>query len=479
MPVWLRAVALLALALLMVVPPVAAQEGARTFPETGFTVRGIFLRYWEANGGLAQQGLPVSAELTEGGRTVQYFERARFEHHPEHAGTRYEVLLGLIGRDAYGQRYPAAVFTPTAIPEAGFPGGVGRRFPETGYAVPAVFLQAWERFGGLPQQGYPVSAVFREGPYLVQYFERARFEHHPEFAGTNNEVLLGLLGRAAHGRAYAAPRSPVRAVGSFSILSDLIKSVGGDKVQVASIVPADTDSHEFEPSPQDVLTIAQGQVLFLNGLNFEEWLTDLIANAGNPNLRQVTLSDRLPVLGAGGPDPEHAAGNPHLWLDVSNAMAYVMVIRDILGELDPANAPTYDANAAAYLALLQRLDFAIYSEVQTIPVANRKMVTFHDAWPYFATRYGLKNFPVHQANPEGELSAQEYAELVDLIRSEGIKVLFGEAGFNPKILQQLARDTGVTFVDGLHGDTLAPSGLPSTYVGMMQYDISLIVNSLR
>jgi zinc/manganese transport system substrate-binding protein/manganese/iron transport system substrate-binding protein len=193
----------------------------------------------------------------------------------------------------------------------------------------------------------------------------------------------------------------------------------------------------------------------------------------------VTLSARLPVLGAGGPNPEFADGNPHLWLDVSLAMAYVMVIRDTLGELDPANSPTYDANAAKYLALLQSLDFAVFTEIQKIPEANRKMVTFHDAWPYFTARYGMRNFPVHQADPEAEISALEYAELVDLIRRENVRVLFGEAGFNPKVLQQLARDTGVTFVDGLYGDTLAPSGPASTYVGMMQHDVSLMVDSLR
>jgi ABC-type Zn uptake system ZnuABC Zn-binding protein ZnuA len=468
-----RVLAVLALALVVTgPPPAAAQAGERTFPETGFTVRGPFLRYWEDNGGLAQQGLPISAELAEDGRPVQYFERARFELHGD------RVLLGLLGRDIYRQRYPAAVFTPTPIPPAGWPGGIGRTFAETGQAAPATFLKAWERFGGLAQQGYPVSAVFREGPYLVQYFERARFEHHPEYAGTDHEVLLGLLGKVAYGRAYAAPRPP-SVTTSLSIFADLIKNVGGDRVPVTSLLGPDTDPHDYAATPQDAVAVARSRVFFANGLNLEEWLDDVVTNAAGPDLRVVTLSDRLPVLGAGGTNPEFAAGNPHLWLDVSLAMAYVMVIRDTLDELDPANSPTYDANAARYLALLQNLDFAVYSEIRKVPEANRKMVTFHDAWPYFTARYGLTNFPVHQADPEGELSAQEYAELVDLIRRENVKVLFGEAGFNPKILQQLAADTGVRFVDGLYGDTLAPGGPAATYVGMMQHDVSLLVDALR
>jgi manganese/iron transport system substrate-binding protein len=473
-------IAVIVSCLLSLVAPalVGAQATERTFPETGFSVRGPFLRYWEANGGLAQQGYPISNELTENGLTVQYFERARFEYHPGNA-PEYQVLLGLIGRDFYQQRYPVGIFTPPTAPAAALPGGNWRLFPQTGKSVPPIFLSAWERFGGLAQQGYPVSEVFREGPYYVQYFERARFEYHPEFAGTSNEVLLGLLGKLAHGQRYGTPRAAVATTTSISILADLIKNVGGERVSVTPLVPAGEEPHEFEPAPQDAVAVAGSSVFFANGLNLEEWLEDLIRNAASPNLRVVTLSQGLPVLGRDSQNPEYAQGNPHLWLDVTNAMAYVMTIRDTLTEIDPANGPTYDGNAARYLGLLDRLDTAVAAQMASIPPPNRKLVTFHDAWPYFAARYGLKNLPVLQANPEAEPSAQEYAELVEMIRREQPRAIFGEAGFNPKLVSQLARDTGVRFVDGLHGDTLAESGLASTYVGMMQFDISLIANSLR
>src|SRR5688572_28960244 len=126
MTVWLRVLPVVALMLILTVPPAAAQAGERTFLETGFTVRGAFLRYWEATVGLAQHGLPISPELIEDGRAVQYFERARFELHPGTADTPAVVLLGLLGRDLYYQRYPAAVFTPTPVAPAGWPGGPGR-----------------------------------------------------------------------------------------------------------------------------------------------------------------------------------------------------------------------------------------------------------------------------------------------------------------------------------------------------------------
>jgi len=202
---------------LLVVASLGAQAGfaqgnSRTFPETGKTVTGAFLDYWDANGGLALQGYPISDELQEtsptDGKTytVQYFERSIFELHPEFAGTPGEVLLSLLGVFRYNTLYPEGA--PRQVPNVY---ANAQKFPETNHTVGGVFLDYWNAHGGLAQFGYPISDEFNElSPldgnfHLVQYFQRAEFEDHPEFAGTPNEVLLSQLGTFAWQEKHAPP----------------------------------------------------------------------------------------------------------------------------------------------------------------------------------------------------------------------------------------------------------------------------------
>lgn len=212
----LRAFAILALALpLFAVSATGtsfAQPTCRTFTETGKTVCDKFLTYWDANGGLAQQGFPIADQMSEQSTTdgkiytVQYFERAVFELHPEFAGTDNEVLLALLGVFTYQDKY--ANGAPNQVPNAE---ADARLFPETGKRVGGAFLRYWNEHGGLRQQGLPISDEFIEineldmKPYKVQYFERAVFEFHPEFAGTPNEVLLSQLGTFRYRELYQRP----------------------------------------------------------------------------------------------------------------------------------------------------------------------------------------------------------------------------------------------------------------------------------
>jgi hypothetical protein len=176
----------------------AAQiSGTLYFNETGHNLGGRFRAYWEKYGGLAINGLPISEEFNENGRVVQYFERTRYEYHPENAGTKYEVLLGLLGRTMTAGREKEAPFQPINS----FPNSNDRvYFTATGHSLAYGFKTYWDRNGGLAQFGYPITEEFKERnptdgkTYTVQYFERARFEYHPEFAGTKYEVLLGHLG---------------------------------------------------------------------------------------------------------------------------------------------------------------------------------------------------------------------------------------------------------------------------------------------
>jgi hypothetical protein len=210
---WLKLLAIAMLALpAFAAHPASAQADCRTFPETGHQVCGTFLTYWNNNGALAQQGYPITEPVSETSDTdgkiytVQYFERAVFEEHPEFAGTQNEVLLQLLGVFFYQSRYPGGATGQTPNAEAN-----SQLFPETGHKVGGTFLAYWTSHGALRQQGYPISDEFTEvnqldsKPYKVQYFERAVFEYHPEFAGTPNEVLLSQLGTFQNTRKHSAP----------------------------------------------------------------------------------------------------------------------------------------------------------------------------------------------------------------------------------------------------------------------------------
>ncbi len=209
------AVLILLALLLSLAPPGAAQAGTRTFPETGQTVGGLFLTYWDGHGGLPQQGYPISSEINEVSDldghtyTVQYFERAVFERHPENAGTPFEVLLAQLGTYQYRAKYPDGAPDQHASPDN------ARLFAETGKHLGGKFRAYWESHGGLAQQGYPISEEFTEvddlngHSYTVQYFERAVFQWHPENAGTPFEVLLAQLGTFRyHARYQQPPASP-------------------------------------------------------------------------------------------------------------------------------------------------------------------------------------------------------------------------------------------------------------------------------
>src|SRR6476661_1597428 len=210
---WLKLLAIVMLALpAFAAQPARAQANCRTFTETGHQVCGTFLNYWTNNGALAQQGYPITEPVSETSDTdgkiytVQYFERAVFEEHPELQGTPNEVLLQLLGVFFYQSRYPGGATGQTPNAEAS-----SQLFPETGHKVGGTFLAYWISHGALRQQGYPISDEFIEvnqlgrRAYRVQYFERAVFEEHMEFAGTPNEVLLSQLGTFQNTRKHTPP----------------------------------------------------------------------------------------------------------------------------------------------------------------------------------------------------------------------------------------------------------------------------------
>jgi ABC-type Zn uptake system ZnuABC Zn-binding protein ZnuA len=263
-------------------------------------------------------------------------------------------------------------------------------------------------------------------------------------------------------------------VTSLAVLADLIQQVGGDKVQVKALVPPGGEVHTYQPTPDDIKSVARARIVFYNGAHLEEWIDETIRSAGKPHLPIVVLSQGLPTITEAGNQP-----NPHLWLDVSNAKAYVEKIRENLSRVDGTNAAYYADRAKSYLAQLDDLDKWIQSKVETISKARRKLVTFHDAFPYFARRYGfsLKGFLV--ASPGKEPSARELTVLARQIKQEQVPAVFAEAQFNPKAMEVLAGDVGVRVITNLYSDSLSTGPEANTYIAMMKHDVTEIVDALK
>lgn len=270
--------------------------------------------------------------------------------------------------------------------------------------------------------------------------------------------------------------STIRAVTTMSILADLIKNVGGERVVVQNVIPVGAGAEDYQPTPQDAKTIAQADVLFFNGHGLEEWLDDLFTSAGKPELQRIELSKDLPALEIG--SAEFADGNPHFWLNPQYTIRYVEVIRASLSQLDPAGAAIYAANAAAYSAELTRLDQELAAAFGAIPAADRKMVTNHDAFPYFAERYGFRIVGNVLGNPESEPSAGDLARLVQTLKAEQVKAIFAESQYSSKLVDTLAQEAGIAVVAHLYTDSLADGASGNSYVALMRTNATTIINAL-
>jgi manganese/iron transport system substrate-binding protein len=262
---------------------------------------------------------------------------------------------------------------------------------------------------------------------------------------------------------------------TISTLAALVKAVGGDKVEVVSIVPIGVSPETYDPSPRDLIALANAQIIFKNGAGLEIWLDKMLRAVAKPSTKVVVLSDGLPVAGAKGPGEP---GNPHLWLDPTYAQAYVRKMADAMSEVDPANGADYRARERDELAHLAELDAWIKQRIATIPPANRTMLTFHDAWYYFDRRYGIRDVGAIEQSPGQSPSAAYLAALIGQARASGTRAVFAEPQFSPKLARQLADSAGIKTVTDLYDDTLGTTPQLQTYEGMMRYDVDTIVKAL-
>jgi len=267
-------------------------------------------------------------------------------------------------------------------------------------------------------------------------------------------------------------------------ITSIVENVGGDKIKLTGIIPEGIDSHTFEPIPSDAQLLSRADLLIINGLDLEIPTVKLAeANlkrgASILSLGQKTLKESDYVYDFSFPK-EKGHPNPHLWLNPEYAMSYATIARDELIRLDPTNKSTYEKNAAAFLKKLEALDQAIKEAVKTIPQNNRRLLTYHDSWPYFARRYGFQVIGAAQPSDFSDPSPREVARLIEQIRKEKVPALFGSEVFPSPVLEQIARETKSRYIDKLRDDELPgkPGEAQHSYIGMMLENLTIMVEAL-
>lgn len=275
----------------------------------------------------------------------------------------------------------------------------------------------------------------------------------------------------------------LRVVATTNIIGDVVQNVAGDAISLTVLMGIGVDPHTYIPTPADTAAIHDAHLILANGAGLEENLDKVLAGAGGDAVT-IQLSDGLRLreatkeLEASGQDERHV--DPHVWFDVQNVIHWVQRIEQALSALDPNHADRYRTNAEAYVRQLEELDAWIVAQIATLPPANRKMVTNHPAFGYFADRYGLEQVgAVYPISPSSEPSAQDIAALEDAIRAFQVPAVFSESTVNPKLAEQVARDTGVQLVPLFSGSLGGPGSGAETYLAMMRYNVQAIVEALR
>ncbi|MDK1376468.1 MULTISPECIES: zinc ABC transporter substrate-binding protein AztC [unclassified Sinorhizobium] len=303
------------------------------------------------------------------------------------------------------------------------------------------------------------------------------------------------------GFATTALAADLNVVASFSIIGDFARNVGGDRVQVKTIVGPDGDAHVYEPRPTDAVSIEQADVVLVNGLQFEGFMSRLVDTSGT-KASLVEVSNGIEPLktseedhagekdedGAHGDDHGHGHGghhhhgefDPHAWQSVKNAEIYVKNIADAFCEADKAGCATYTANSQAYIAALAELDEDVKASIESIPADKRTIITSHDAFGYFERDYGLKFIAPEGISTEADASAADVAKLIDQVKEDKASAIFLENITNPRLIEQIAAETGLVVGGTLYSDALSgEEGPSSTYIDMIRHNVDTLKSAIQ
>ena len=280
----------------------------------------------------------------------------------------------------------------------------------------------------------------------------------------------------------AAAQDKIKVVASFSILADLVRNVGGDRIEVAVLVGRNSDSHAFEPSPADSRRLADARLVVVNGLGFEGWLDRLVRASGSKVPVVVASTGVRPRAGEDDEtrlSTDRGGVDPHAWQSIANVKRYVANIRDALIKVDPGGKGAYAANAGAYLAKLDALDQEVRSTLAGIPAGRRRIITSHDAFGYFAEAYGIAFLAPEGLSTNAEPSARAVARIIRRIEADRIGALFLENVVDPRLLEQIARETGARIGGTLYSDALTgPDGPAPTYIDLMRHNVRELAAAL-
>jgi len=291
--------------------------------------------------------------------------------------------------------------------------------------------------------------------------------------------LIALAALLLASPATAADRITV--VATFSVIADMLANVGGDRIDIRTIVGAGGDCELYQPTPADVATIASARAVFINNLNeeFEPWLEPLLKQARfkgtkvvvSRNVRTLTAEEEHPVSGRLLP----TAIDQHAWLDPRNGVVYVHNIAAALERLDPADAAEYRARAATYTKQIQVVDNWAREEIASVPAEKRRALASHDSLQYIANAYGITLLAVNGWTNKTEPSAAELAKLAQQIRATRVKALFLDSITDPRAMQRIAGETGAVIGGTLYGDALsAAPGEADSYIEMLRHDVSTL-----
>ncbi len=287
-------------------------------------------------------------------------------------------------------------------------------------------------------------------------------------------LLLAVAAGCGSGSEESGSDAELTVVATTTEVADLVRNVGGERVDVRGLLSAGADPHGYEPRPSDAASIVDAPVVFRSGGDVDGWLDELVDNAGG-DAEVVDLIDSVETVEA------RDGADPHWWQDPRNAELAVAAIRDALIDADPGGRTVYERNAAAYMRELRRLDRQIAACVAKVPATRRKLVTTHDSLGYFARRYGIEviGSVIPSLSTQAQPSAGDIAELVDQVRDEGVEAVFPEAGAGERLEEALSREAGASVGDPLWADTLGDDGSGAeTYTDAMAANTAALVDGM-
>lgn len=282
--------------------------------------------------------------------------------------------------------------------------------------------------------------------------------------------LLAFSGVQAQPGAKLRPQ----VVATTTFIADIAQNIAGDKLLVESLLPTGSDPHLYEPVPGDAKRIADAEVVLMNGLTLEGWLTELISNSGT-EADIITVTTGIEAIR----DEEHNASDPHAWMSAANGVIYARNIRDAFVTRYPKLAGTFDSNFARYERELVALDRYITEQIKSIDTRHRILVTSHDAFRYYGNRYGLAVESILGTTTDAEVQIKDIDHLIDVLEEHELPAMFVEATINPKLLEQIARDQHVMIGGKMHADALGPAGSGAeTYIKMLRHNTDVLVAGL-